>query len=127
LNYGYAVLESRARKYICTVGLNPSIDFLHYLRESNTPLVYDLQELCRWIVDLSVLQLLEGSKLHKSGFIVTKNYHIRLEQSAAKQLIGKLKLNLNRLVYYKNKQYMYNGVIRDNVQILANYIQNKLT
>jgi hypothetical protein len=30
-----------------------------------TPLVYDIQELFRWLVDLSVLQLLEEKKLKK--------------------------------------------------------------
>ena len=77
LNYGYAVLESWVRKYICAVGLDQSIGFAPHA-VSNTPLVYDLLELYRWIVDLSVLQLLEDKKLKKSDFIVTENYHIRL-------------------------------------------------
>jgi CRISPR-associated protein Cas1 len=127
LNYGYAVLESWVRKYICSVGLDQSIGFLHHMRASNTPLVYDLLELYRWMVDLSVLQLLEDKKLKKSDFIVTEHYHTRLQEHTAKLLIGKLQLNLNRRVPYKNKQFMYDGVLQDNVQILANYIQNKQT
>jgi CRISPR-associated protein Cas1 len=41
-------------------------------QRAKTPLVYDIQELFRWIVDLSVLQMREGKKLKKSDFIVTE-------------------------------------------------------
>jgi CRISP-associated protein Cas1 len=59
LNYGYAILESEVRKGINAIGLDPTIGFLHELAQSKTPLVYDLQELFTWLVDLSILQLLE--------------------------------------------------------------------
>lgn len=49
----------------------------------------------------------------------------RLREHTAKLLIGKLQLNLNRRVLHKNKQYTYDIVLQDNVQILANYIQDK--
>jgi CRISP-associated protein Cas1 len=39
-------------------------------QRAKTPLVYDIQELFRWIVDLSVLQMHEGKKLKKSDLIV---------------------------------------------------------
>jgi CRISPR-associated protein Cas1 len=58
---------------------------------------------------------------------VTEHYHTRLREHTAKLLIGKLQLNLNRRVPYKNKQFTYDGVLQDNVQILANHIQNKQT
>jgi CRISPR-associated protein Cas1 len=76
LNYGYAILESEVRNDINAVGLDPAVGFLHELDESKEPLVYDMQELFRWLVDLSVIQLLEEKKLKKSGFIVTENFHI---------------------------------------------------
>jgi CRISP-associated protein Cas1 len=41
------------------IDLDPTIGFLHEPAASKTPLVYDFQELFRWLVDLSVLQLLE--------------------------------------------------------------------
>jgi len=59
LNYGYAILESEIRKDINAVGLDPTIGFLHELAQTKTLLVYDIQELFRWLVDLSVLQILE--------------------------------------------------------------------
>lgn len=127
LNYGYAVLEGQIRKYINAVGLDLSIGFLHEIRQSNTPLVYDLQELFRWVIDLSIVQLLEEKILKKSDFIVTENYHIRLREKTAKMLIDKIRLNVNARVEYKKKSYAYDYVLQDNVQKLANYIQNKST
>ena len=78
LNYGYAILESEIRKAINAIGLDYSIGFLHEINQSRTPLVYDIQELFRWLIDVSVIQLLEEKKIKKSDFIVTENYHARL-------------------------------------------------
>lgn len=125
LNYGYAVLESQVRKYINTVGLDPAVGFLHELAPSKTPLVYDLQELYRWIVDLSVIQLLEEMKLKKSDFIVTDEYHVRLEEHTARMLIDKIKINFNARSPYKNKNVTNETILTDNIQQLANYIVDK--
>lgn len=125
LNYGYAVLEAQVRKYINAVGLDPAVGFLHELAPSKTPLVYDLQELYRWIVDISVMQLLEEQKLKKTDFIVTDEYHIRLEEHTARSLIGKITTNFNTRSQYKNKNTTYETILQDNIQQLANYIQDK--
>jgi len=125
LNYGYAILESVTRKNINTVGLDQSVGFLHELASSKTPLVYDLQELYRWIVDLSVIQLLEEKKLGKKDFIVTENYHIRLRENTAKMFIEKIQENFNRKVSYKGKNYSYETIYQENVQKLANFLIGK--
>ena len=62
LNYGYAILESEIRKVINSTGLDYSIGFLHEINQSRTPLVYDIQELFRWLIDVSVIQLLEEKR-----------------------------------------------------------------
>ena len=59
LNYGYAILESLIRKTVNSIGLDPSIEFLHEIAPSKHPLVYGLQELFRYIVDYSVVEVLE--------------------------------------------------------------------
>lgn len=125
LNYGYAILESEIKKGINAVGLDPAIGFLHELAPSKTPLVYDIQELFRWIIDLSVIQLLEEKKLKKSNFIVTENYHIRLKENTAKMLIDKIKINFNRFTAYKGKNYSYQNILFDAVQRLANFILDR--
>jgi CRISPR-associated protein Cas1 len=125
LNYGYAILESETRKCINTVGLDLSVGYLHELAQSKTPLVYDLQELYRWIVDLSIIEMLEEKKLKKADFIVTENYHIRLREATAKTLIEKIQGNFNNKVSYKGKNYSYESIMLDNIQGLANFIVDK--
>lgn len=89
-------------------------------------MVYDVQELFRWLVDLSVLQLLEEKKLRKTDFIVTENYHLRLKPATAKMLIEKFRLNMDKKMQYKHgKQYSYQTILFDCVQELANFTIGK--
>ena len=126
LNYGYAILESEIRKTINSVGLDYSIGFLHEINQSRTPLVYDIQELFRWLIDVSVIQLLEEKKIKKSDFIITENYHTRLSEDVAKLLIEKINSNFNAKYLYKNsKHYSYQIILQDNLQQLANFIVDK--
>lgn len=125
-NYGYSILESETRKAINTVGLDYSIGFLHEINQSRTPLVYDIQELFRWIIDLSIIQLLEERKLTKRDFLVTENYNMRLRENTAKLLIEKIKNNFNKKISYKRKRnHTYQNILLDNVQVLANFISGK--
>jgi len=126
LNYGYAILESEIRKAINGIGLDYSIGFLHEINQSRTPLVYDIQELFRWLIDVSVIQLLEEKKIKKSDFIITENYHTRLGEDVAKLFIEKINSNFNARYNYKNnKQYSYQVILHDNIQQLANFILDK--
>ena len=125
LNYGYAILESEIRKSINSVGLDYSIGFLHEINQSRTPLVYDIQESFRWLIDVSVIQLLEEKKIKKSDFIITENYHTRLGD-VVKLLIEKINSNFNAKYNYKNgKNYSYQVILQDNLQQLANFIVEK--
>ena len=120
------ILESEVRKIINAIGLDPPIGFLHEIARSKDSLVYDLQELFRWLIDLSILQLLEGKKLKKSDFIVTENYHVRLKPATAKMLIEKISLNFNRTTNYKaNNKHSYQNILLDNIQQLANFVIGK--
>ncbi|MGP6207908.1 CRISPR-associated endonuclease Cas1 [Cuniculiplasma sp. SKW3] len=124
LNYGYAILESIVRKDINAIGLDVSIGYLHEIAPSKHPLVYDLQELFRYVIDYSVIELLE-TKLKKSDFITTENYHIRLKPDTAKLLIEKIKDNFNKRYEFRNKQHTLNNILYENVRILGNYISGK--
>ena len=126
LNYGYAILESEIRKVINSIGLDYSIGFLHEVNQSRTPLVYDIQELFRWLIDVSVIQLLEEKKIKKSDFIITENYHTRLGEDVTKILIEKINSNFNSKYNYKNgKNYSYQIILQDNLQQLANFVVDK--
>jgi len=121
LNYGYAILESMVRKDINTIGLDVSIGYLHEIAPSKHPLVYDLQELFRYVIDYSVIELLE-TKLKKSDFITTENYHIRLKPNIAKLLIEKIKNNFNKRYEFRNKQHTLENIMFENIRELSRYI-----
>ena len=126
LNYGYAILESEIRKNVNSVGLDYSIGFLHEISQSRTSLVYDIQELFRWLIDVSVIQLLEEKKVKKSDFIITENYHTRLGENIAKLLIEKINSNFNTKYNYKNgKNYSYQIILQGNLQQLSNFIVDR--
>ena len=124
LNYGYALLESMVRKDINAIGIDASIGYLHEMAPSKHPLVYDLQELFRYVVDYSVIELLE-SKMKKSDFITTENYHIRLRPDTAKLLIEKIMNNFNRRYSFNNKQHTLENIMFENVRILGKYLSGK--
>jgi len=84
-------------------------------------LVYDLQELFRYVVDYSVIELLE-TQLKKSDFITTGNYHIRLKPNTAKLLIEKIKNNFNQRYDFRNKQYALENIMFENIRELSRYI-----
>jgi CRISPR-associated protein Cas1 len=121
----YAIVEAEARRAINAVGLDPCVGYLHELAGTKQPLVYDVQELYRWLADLSVIQLLEDHKLGKSAFITTENYHIRLREGTAQLLLNCIRNNFNTRATYKGKQHTYQTVLSDNVQLLANYLLDK--
>jgi len=126
LNYGYSILASEIRKFLHSIGLDPQIGFLHEILNSRTPLVYDVQELYRWLIDLSVIQLLEETpKPKKSDFIVTESYHIRLRESIAKRLINRIRFNFNQKAPHREKNYTHQNILHDNIQYLAHYITEK--
>lgn len=123
---GNGILESEIRKTINAIGLDYSIGFLHEINQSRTPLVYDIQELFRWLIDVSVIQLLEEKKIKKSDFIITENYHTRLGEDVAKLLIEKINSNFNaRYNYKKGKNYSYQIILQDNLQQLSNFVLEK--
>ena len=121
LNYGYAILESEVRKGINSVGLDYSIGFLHEINQSRTSLVYDVQELFRWLIDVSVIQLLEEKKIKKSDFIITENYHTRLGEDAAKlySLKKLIQTLMPNTITRMGKNYTYQIILQDNLQQLV--------
>jgi CRISP-associated protein Cas1 len=123
LNYGYSLLESACRSAIVSVGLLPEIGFLHEVAPSKFPLAYDLQEPFRWLVDLSVVEVIRDAKLdRKKDFIVTENFHIRLRPTAATVLIERLSANLNRKVKVGGRSMSYETAIIETARRLARHL-----
>ncbi len=123
LNYGYALLESVCRSATTSVGLLPEIGFVHEVAHNKLPLVYDLQEPFRWLVDLSVIEVLRDAKLDwKGDFIVTENYHVRLRPTAANALIERLSANMNRKVSVGGRSFAYETLVSEMARRLARHL-----
>ena len=123
LNYGYSLLEAACRQAIVSVGLLPEIGFVHEVAPSKFPLAYDLQEPFRWLFDLSVLEVIRDGKLdRKRDFIVTENYHVRLQAPAAQALIDRLSANMNRKVTVGGRNFAHETLVLESARKLARHL-----
>jgi CRISPR-associated protein Cas1 len=101
LNYGYSVLETQCRAAINGCGLDPYIGFVHEAAPNKTPLVYDLQEPYRWLVDVAIIDGLERGEFSRKDFILTENYNLRLKAEAARRLVELVSVQLTSRVPYR--------------------------
>ena len=124
-NYGYGILESHCRKAINTTGMDTHVGFLHEVTQGKTPLVYDLQEPFRCLIDIAVINVLEKKLFDKKDFIRTENYNIRLKPSGAKKLTEEIEKVMSMTVPYRdgNRQWAY--VILTKASELALFLQGK--
>jgi CRISPR-associated protein Cas1 len=124
-NYGYAILEGWCRRAVNSANLDPYIGFLHEARNTKEPLVYDLQEPFRWLVDLTIIQALENKVFHKKDFIRTDDYIIRIRPEGVKKLMSELDRTLSQTVKYRGLNQQWGNVIQLKAQELSNYLQGK--
>ncbi|MGC2359380.1 MAG: CRISPR-associated endonuclease Cas1 [Thermoplasmata archaeon] len=123
LNFGYSLLEARVRHAVNSVGLEPSVGFLHETAASKLPLVYDLQAPFRWLVDLSVIETVAGRGLdRKDDFITTENYHVRLRPHAIGLLADRLSQNFNRAVPFGGRRRTFDAISFETARKLARHL-----
>ena len=123
LNFGYSLLEGRVRHAVNSVGLEPSVGWLHETAASKLPVVYDLQEPFRWLVDLSVIETIAGRQLdRKADFITTENYHIRLRPRAIGLLSERISENFNRAVPFGGQRRTFDAILFETARKLARHL-----
>lgn len=128
LNYAYGVLEGYCRKAINTVGLEPSIGFLHEFTSTQTKqsLVYDLQEPFRWLADVTVLEAFESGVLDvKDFYFLGDDYRYRFDPEAKKRFLALLKDRFNAGVTYRGQKCKWDTVILRKAQELARFLNSK--
>lgn len=124
-NFGYAMLESQCFKALNSVGLDTHVGFLHEVIPGKAPLVYDLQEPFRWIIDVAIINGLEKGIFNKKDFIRTENYNIKLRPSGAKKLVKEVETQLNKTINYLGRQHSWSFTITLKAQELAHYLLDK--
>jgi CRISPR-associated endonuclease Cas1 len=90
LNYGYALLISALHTEIVMAGLDPSIGIAHRRHTNPIPLVYDLMEPLRPVVDKNVLQFAMSSTFTPGDFTITQAGGCRLNPQVAKAVAGSI-------------------------------------
>jgi CRISPR-associated protein Cas1 len=125
LNYAYGVLEGECRAAINTVGLEPSVGFLHEPSNYQTKqsLVYDLQEPFRWLADVVVMEAFESGVLDLPDFYFTgEDYRYRFEPEPKQRLLDLLRERFNSAVRYKGRALKWDIVIEQKVVELGRYL-----
>jgi CRISPR-associated protein Cas1 len=125
LNYGYALLEAEFLRAINTCGLDAHVGFLHEMNPSKNSLAYDLQEPFRFLVDLSVISLIESGKMDNKDFIRTESYSLRLKPSGVKKVTEEVNNWMNKKVAYKKQSVMWSYALLLKTRELAQYLVGK--
>jgi len=106
LNYGYSVLAGEISKYVCGIGLDPYFGFMHKSHTGFQPLVYDLIEPFRWLVDYAVFKIANHPdtrnriKLKEIAYAIDGN--VVMEYSLIKRFLELLERN-----FQKERRYQF--------------------
>jgi len=91
LNYGYSVLAGEISKYVCGIGLDPYFGFMHRTHTGFQPLVYDVIEPFRWLVDYAVFSIAtNSSKLHRiklKEYVHTKEGNVVMDSNLIRRFL----------------------------------------
>jgi CRISPR-associated protein Cas1 len=125
LNYAYGVLEGECRAAINTVGLEPSLGFLHETSyyQTKQSLEYDLQEPFRWIADVTVMDAFESGVLDLPDFYFTgDDYRYSFDIEAKKRFLELLRVQFNSGVNYKGRVLKWDTVIEEKATQLGRFL-----
>jgi CRISPR-associated protein Cas1 len=86
------------------------------------PLVYDLQEPFRWMVDVAIINALENQVFTKKDFIRTENYVIRLSSAGTKKLLESVNVQLTNRTQFRGKSWEWGYVIIQKTGEFVNFL-----
>jgi CRISPR-associated protein Cas1 len=87
LNYAYGVLESEVRTQIVAASLDPTIGILHGYYEDKLPLVYDLMEPLRPMVNQRILAFVTENVFVPTDFVISETGSVRLQPQLARRIV----------------------------------------
>lgn len=116
LNYGYAVLAGEISKFINGVGLDTYFGFYHKTHSGFQPLVYDLIEPFRWLVDYSVWKLCgdhnKGHTVVKKDYARTREGNVVMDYSLIKRFLERLErtFQMERRYNFRHGMKTFDGL-----------------
>lgn len=87
LNYGYGILAAKIRTQIAAAGLDPSIGIMHGTSQNRIPLVYDLMEPLRPVVDRHILSFAFSQTFVPGDFTINQWGGCRLNPQMARSMV----------------------------------------
>jgi CRISPR-associated endonuclease Cas1 len=96
-NYAYAILETQVRSHVLAAGLDPTVGILHSHYQDKLPLVYDLMEPLRPLVDQRILALVAANVFVPADFAMQENGQVRLNPQLARHLVAKIDMTLEAI------------------------------
>jgi CRISPR-associated protein Cas1 len=100
LNYGYAVLAGEISKFVNGFGLDAYCGFYHKSHTGFQPLVYDIMEPFRWLVDYAVFQIAtnkdHGQRIRLKDYVHTKDGSVVMDSSLIRRFLEKLERVLSQ-------------------------------
>lgn len=103
LNYGYTVLASEISKFINGIGLDAYYGFHHRIHTGFQPLVYDMIEPFRWLVEYSVWKLSiahDKQSIHKKDYARTNEGKVVMDYNLIRRF-----LELLERTFQKERRY----------------------
>ena len=120
LNYGYGMLAGIVRNELNGIGLDTHIGFVHEIGQGKEPLVYDMQEPYRFLVDLTAIRCYENSMFDKQDFIHNRDWIVSLSESGIDKMLRELQLTFNTRAKYHGKEWKWDNIIGMKARELAN-------
>ncbi|POQ98709.1 type I-C CRISPR-associated endonuclease Cas1 [Alkalispirochaeta sphaeroplastigenens] len=101
LSFTYTLLAHDVRSALETVGLDPSVGFLHRDRPGRPGLALDLMEEFRPVIaDRLVLSLINRRQIGKSGFKIAENGAVVMDDDTRKTLLTEYQTRKQREVFH---------------------------
>lgn len=116
LNYGYSVLAGQISKYVTGIGLDPYFGFMHKQHTGYQPLVYDMMEPFRWLVESTVYHVANTRDsrhcIRIKDYAWTKDGSIVLSNEIKRKFLEKLERNfqMERKYNFRFGRKMKNGM-----------------
>lgn len=104
LNYGYAVLAGEISKYVNGLGLDTYFGFYHKTHTGFQPLVYDLIEPFRWLVEYAVYKMANNQHniIRKKDYAFTRDGAVVLDSDLIRRFLEALER-----IFQKERKYAF--------------------
>jgi len=129
LSYIYTILSHDVRSALETVGLDPSVGYLHCDRPGRYGLALDLMEEFRPVIaDRLVLTLINRGQVQKKGFSVAVNQSVTMDPDTRKTILVEYQKKKQEMIFHPfiNEEIPIGMLFYVQATLLARYIRGDI-